>query len=86
MYKQLLSGSCLSCHLGTCEKVVVEKEKAVLVTDGSHADSVKERIVQLEQLLEDTDSSYDQEKIQDGSPPSAVAWRRSRWEVPPRRR
>lgn len=52
-------------QLGTCEKVVVEKEKAVLVTDGSHADSVKERIVQLEQLLEDTDSSYDQEKIQE---------------------
>ncbi|CAE7227189.1 groL1 [Symbiodinium sp. CCMP2592] len=51
-------------QLGTCEKVVVEKEKAVLVTDGSHAEAVKERIKQLDQQLEETDSSYDQEKIQ----------------------
>lgn len=33
---------------------------------------LQERIVQLEQLLEDTDSSYDQEKIQEW--PTTRAW------------
>mmetsp|Transcript_20484 Transcript_20484/g.36793 ORF Transcript_20484/g.36793 Transcript_20484/m.36793 type:complete len:613 (-) Transcript_20484:88-1926(-) len=52
-------------QLGTCEKVVVEKEKAVIVSDSQFADSVKERIGQLERLIEETDSSYDAEKIQE---------------------
>ncbi|CAE8672734.1 unnamed protein product, partial [Polarella glacialis] len=52
-------------QLGSCEKVVVEKDKAVIVSDGFTADAVKARIEQLEKLIEDTDSSYDQEKIQE---------------------
>merc|ERR550532_471103 len=54
-----------SAQLGACEKVVVEKEKAIIVSDGSRASAVKERIGQLEREIDETDSSYDQDKLQE---------------------
>merc|ERR1719446_315363 len=36
-----------TAQLGTCERVVVEKEKAIIVSDGTTADAVKARIEQL---------------------------------------
>merc|ERR1719284_1893402 len=54
-----------TAQLGTCEKLVVEKEKTVIVSDAQFADAVKERIGQLEALIDETDSSYDQEKLQE---------------------
>merc|ERR1719343_438313 len=52
-------------NLGTCERVVVEKEKATIISDGAQADAVKERMKQLEEEILDTDSSFDQEKLQE---------------------
>mmetsp|Transcript_88366 Transcript_88366/g.279627 ORF Transcript_88366/g.279627 Transcript_88366/m.279627 type:complete len:611 (-) Transcript_88366:256-2088(-) len=52
-------------QLGSCERVVVEKEKAIIISDGSSAEAVKERIQQLEDEIADTDSSYDREKLQE---------------------
>merc|ERR1719414_2536804 len=54
-----------SAQLGTCEQVVVEKEKTVMVSDGSHAEAVKARIEQLEDEAADTKSKFDQEKLQE---------------------
>mmetsp|Transcript_1483 Transcript_1483/g.4568 ORF Transcript_1483/g.4568 Transcript_1483/m.4568 type:complete len:607 (-) Transcript_1483:139-1959(-) len=52
-------------QLGTCERVVVEKEKTIIVSDGAQADVVRERIEQLEREIDEIDSSYDQEKLQE---------------------
>merc|ERR1719293_173223 len=52
-------------QLGSCERVVVEKEKSIIISDGAQADAVKERIKQLEEEILDTDSSFDQEKLQE---------------------
>lgn len=54
-----------SAQLGTCEKVVVEKDKTIIVSDGSFAEDVKGRIKQLEKEMSDTDSKYDKEKLQE---------------------
>merc|ERR1719382_2143186 len=52
-------------QLGTCERVFVEKEKAIIMNDGTHAEAVVARIKQLEQEIDDASSSYDQEKLQE---------------------
>merc|ERR1719203_1097490 len=52
-------------QLGSCERVVVEKDKSIIVSDGSQAEAVKDRIKQLEEEMEDIDSSFDQEKLQE---------------------
>merc|ERR1719382_758690 len=52
-------------QLGLCERVVVEKEKAIVVSDGAQADAVAARIKQLEDEIEETTSSYDAEKLQE---------------------
>jgi len=52
-------------QLGTCERVVVEKERAVIISDGSQAEQVQMRIEQLDREMDDTDSSYDKEKFAD---------------------
>merc|ERR550532_1971172 len=52
-------------QLGSCERVVVEKEKAILVTDGSRAEDVKARIQQLEDEIDESNSKYDVEKLQE---------------------
>merc|ERR1719356_225511 len=41
-------------QLGSCERVVVEKDKAIVVSDGAQAEDVKARIRQLEQDIEET--------------------------------
>merc|ERR1719223_449637 len=52
-------------QLGSCERVFVEKEKAIIVSDGTYADAVAARIQQLEDEVEESSSSYDQEKLQE---------------------
>eukprot|EP00811_Abedinium_folium_P007078 NODE_1652_length_2409_cov_8.007450.p1 GENE.NODE_1652_length_2409_cov_8.007450~~NODE_1652_length_2409_cov_8.007450.p1 ORF type:complete len:662 (+),score=237.12 NODE_1652_length_2409_cov_8.007450:78-1988(+) len=52
-------------QLGSCERVVVEKDKAVIMTDGSHVDDVKRRIEQLEDLVDSTTSTFERQGLQE---------------------
>ena len=51
--------------LGTAKKVVITKEDTVMVEGGGAADAVKGRIEQIRRQIENTDSSYDREKLQE---------------------
>ncbi len=51
--------------LGTAKKVVITKENTVMVEGGGTADGVKGRIDQIRRQIENTDSSYDKEKLQE---------------------
>ena len=51
--------------LGTAKKVVITKDDTVLVEGGGTADGVKGRIEQIRRQIENTDSSYDKEKLQE---------------------
>jgi len=51
--------------LGTAKKVVITKEDTVMVEGGGTADAVKGRIEQIRRQIENTDSSYDREKLQE---------------------
>ncbi|MGI4787874.1 MAG: chaperonin GroEL [Janthinobacterium lividum] len=51
--------------LGSAKKVVITKEDTVLVEGGGTTDGVKGRIEQIRRQIENTDSSYDKEKLQE---------------------
>ena len=51
--------------LGTAKKVVITKEDTVVVEGGGQTDAVKGRIEQIRRQIENTDSSYDKEKLQE---------------------
>ncbi len=51
--------------LGTAKKIVITKEDTVLVEGGGTTDGVKGRIEQIRRQIENTDSSYDKEKLQE---------------------
>jgi len=51
--------------LGTAKKVVITKEDTVLVEGGGTTDGVKGRIEQIRRQIDNTDSSYDKEKLQE---------------------
>ena len=51
--------------LGTAKKIVITKENTVLVEGAGMADAVKGRIEQIRRQIENTDSSYDKEKLQE---------------------
>eukprot|EP00419_Tripos_fusus_P000873 CAMPEP_0172672718 /NCGR_PEP_ID=MMETSP1074-20121228/11721_1 /TAXON_ID=2916 /ORGANISM="Ceratium fusus, Strain PA161109" /LENGTH=552 /DNA_ID=CAMNT_0013489947 /DNA_START=128 /DNA_END=1786 /DNA_ORIENTATION=- len=48
--------------LGSCERVVIEKDKATVVTDGAHTEAVAGRIATMEDALEDA-SQYDRDNL-----------------------
>ncbi|MFC2173436.1 chaperonin GroEL [Acidobacteriota bacterium] len=51
--------------LGTCKKVVIDKENTIIIEGaGSHAD-IEGRIKQIRAQIEDTSSDYDREKLQE---------------------
>jgi len=52
-------------QLGTAKKVIVTKEETTLIEGAGSAESVKGRITQIRRQIEDTDSSYDKEKLQE---------------------
>lgn len=54
-----------STALGGAEKVVVTKDTTTLVSGEGNPTAIAERIKQLENEIEQTDSSYDKEKIQE---------------------
>eukprot|EP00611_Tribonema_gayanum_P023371 TRINITY_DN489_c0_g2_i2.p1 TRINITY_DN489_c0_g2~~TRINITY_DN489_c0_g2_i2.p1 ORF type:complete len:623 (-),score=262.94 TRINITY_DN489_c0_g2_i2:412-2061(-) len=48
--------------LGSCERLVVSKEKTVITTDGKHAPAVARRIASIKKERDTTDSEFDAEK------------------------
>ena len=51
--------------LGTARKVVVTKDETTIVEGGGSHDDVKGRIAQIKAEIENTDSDYDREKLQE---------------------
>jgi chaperonin GroEL len=51
--------------LGTAEKVVVGKEETTIINGGGSEDAIMGRIGQIKRQIEETDSSYDKEKLQE---------------------
>jgi chaperonin GroEL len=52
-------------QLGRARKVVVDKDSTTIVDGAGKADAIKARIKQLKSEIEDTDSDFDREKLQE---------------------
>ena len=52
-------------HLGSCEKITVDKDNTTLVNGSGKAKDIKGRIGQIKQQIETTTSDYDKEKLQE---------------------
>ena len=52
-------------HLGTAEKITVDKDNTTIVNGAGTEDSIKARINQIKQQIETTTSDYDREKLQE---------------------
>ena len=52
-------------HLGTCEKIVVDKDNTTIVNGGGQQEMIDARISQIKQQIETTTSDYDKEKLQE---------------------
>ncbi|PMB44465.1 chaperonin GroEL [Fischerella thermalis CCMEE 5330] len=51
--------------LGVARRISIDKENTTIVADGEHKDDVQKRIAQIRKQLEETDSEYDKEKLQE---------------------
>lgn len=52
-------------HLGTAEKLTVDKDNTTLVNGGGDESQIKARVNQIKQQIETTTSDYDREKLQE---------------------
>ncbi len=52
-------------HLGSCEKIVVDKDNTTIVNGAGGQDAIDSRIAQIKQQIEATTSDYDREKLQE---------------------
>jgi chaperonin GroEL len=52
-------------HLGTAEKITVDKDNTTVVNGAGDAEQIKARINQIKQQIETTTSDYDREKLQE---------------------
>ncbi|NND08057.1 MAG: chaperonin GroEL [Saprospiraceae bacterium] len=52
-------------HLGTAEKITVDKDNTTIVNGGGDESQIKARINQIKQQIESTTSDYDREKLQE---------------------
>jgi len=52
-------------HLGSCEKVAVDKDNTTIVNGGGKKKAIQGRINQIKQQIETTTSDYDREKLQE---------------------
>ncbi len=52
-------------HLGTTEKITVDKDNTTIVNGAGSADQIKARVNQIKQQIETTTSDYDREKLQE---------------------
>jgi chaperonin GroEL len=51
--------------LGQARKVVISKDRTIIVANDNTKEQVKARIAQIDRQMEDTDSEYDREKLQE---------------------
>lgn len=51
--------------LGTCEKVVIDKDNTTIVNGAGDQDNIKNRVNQIKAQMETTTSDYDREKLQE---------------------
>ena len=52
-------------HLGSAEKITVDKDNTTIVNGGGSTDGIDSRIKQIKQQIENTTSDYDREKLQE---------------------
>ena len=52
-------------HLGSCEKIIVDKDNTTIINGKGDAELLKSRINQIKQQIETTTSDYDKEKLQE---------------------
>jgi len=52
-------------HLGTCEKIVIDKDNTTIVNGAGAEQMIEARINQIKQQIESTTSDYDREKLQE---------------------
>jgi len=52
-------------HLGTCEKITIDKDNTTIVNGAGQEDQITARINQIKQQIETTTSDYDREKLQE---------------------
>ena len=52
-------------HLGSCEKIAVDKDNTTMVNGGGEKSNIEGRINQIKQQIETTTSDYDKEKLQE---------------------
>ena len=52
-------------HLGSCEKIVIDKDNTTVVNGAGQEDHITARINQIKQQIETTTSDYDREKLQE---------------------
>lgn len=52
-------------HLGSCERVTIDKDNTTVVGGKGKDDAIKARINQIKQQIESTTSDYDKEKLQE---------------------
>jgi chaperonin GroEL len=52
-------------HLGSCERITVDKDNTTIVGGKGKSDDIKARVNQIKQQIESTTSDYDREKLQE---------------------
>jgi chaperonin GroEL len=52
-------------HLGTCEKITIDKDNTTIVNGAGKAEAIKARVNQIKAQIETTTSDYDKEKLQE---------------------
>ncbi len=52
-------------HLGTAEKVIIDKDNTTIINGKGDPEAIKARIKQIKQQIETTSSDYDKEKLQE---------------------
>ena len=52
-------------HLGSCEKIIVDKDNTTIINGKGDGELLKARINQIKQQIETTTSDYDKEKLQE---------------------
>lgn len=52
-------------HLGTCEKITIDKDNTTIVNGVGNPEMIKQRVNQIKAQIETTTSDYDREKLQE---------------------
>ena len=51
--------------LGSCEKIVTDKDNTTIINGEGDSDSIKARVNQIKSQIESSTSDYDKEKLQE---------------------